>query len=106
MNLKNTQKNKKQRRIIVQNANLNNFNPSARQAIREFETWQMKVFAKNAKKGWRFFQPDTLEKPTPRSAREAWGAPYVRDEFEKNEDRNSKIMIAIVVAVLLLLSTL
>jgi len=90
----------------VQNAKLNNFDPSARQAIREFETWQMKVFAKNAKKGWRFFQPDTLEKPTPRSAREAWGAPYVRDEFEKKEDRNSKIMFAIVLAVLLLLSTL
>jgi hypothetical protein len=103
MNLKNTQN---KRRRIVQNAKLNNFSPSARQAIREFETWQMKVFAKNAKKGWRFFQPDNFDKPTPRSAREAWGAPYVRDEFEKNEDRNSKIMIAIVVAVLLLLSTL
>jgi hypothetical protein len=103
MNLKNTQN---KRRNIVQNAKLNNFDPSARQAIREFEDWQRRVFAKNAKKGWRFFQPDTFDKPTPRSAREAWGAPYVRDEFEKNEDRNSKIMIAIVVAVLLLLSTL
>jgi hypothetical protein len=103
MNLKNTQN---KRRNIVQNAKLNNFDPSARQAIREFEDWQRRVFAKNAKKGWRFFQPDNFDKPTPRSAREAWGAPYVRDEFEKNEDRNSKIMIAIVVAVLLLLSTL
>jgi hypothetical protein len=103
MNLKNTQN---KRRRIVQNAKLNNFSPSARQAIREFEDWQMRVFKKNAKKGWRFFQPDNFDKPTPRSAREAWGAPYVRDEFEKNEDRNSKIMIAIVVAVLLLLSTL
>ena len=90
----------------MQNANLNNFDPSARHAIREFEDWQRRVFAKNAKKGWRFFQPDTLEKPTPRSAREAWGAPYVRDEFEKEEERNSKIMIVIVVAILLLLSTL
>ncbi len=106
MNLKNTQKNKKQRRIIVQNAKLNNFNPEARIAIKEFEAWQIKIFAKNAKKGWRFFQPDTLEKPTPRSAREAWGASYKPDTFEKNEDRNSKIMFAIVVAVLLLLSTL
>jgi hypothetical protein len=103
MNLKNTQN---KRRKIVQNAKLNNFNPEARIAIREFEDWQRRVFAKNAKKGWRFFQPDTLEKPTPRSAREAWGAPYARDEFEKKEDRNSKIMFAIVVAVLLLLSTL
>jgi hypothetical protein len=103
MNLKNTQN---KRRNIVQNAKLNNFDPSARQAIREFEDWQRRVFAKNAKKGWRFFQPDNFDKPTPRSAREAWGAPYVRDEFEKNEDRNSKIMIAIVVAILLLLSTL
>jgi len=103
MNLKNTQNKRKK---FVQNAKLNNFDPSARQAIREFETWQMKIFAKNAKKGWRFFQPDTFDKPTPRSAREAWGAPYVKDEFEKKEDRNSKIMFAIVVAVLLLLSTL
>jgi hypothetical protein len=102
-NLKNTQN---KRRNIVQNANLNNFNPEARIAIREFEDWQRRVFAKNAKKGWRFFQPDTLEKPTPRSAREAWGAPYKPDNFEKNEDRNSKIMIAIVAAVLLILSTL
>ena len=90
----------------MQNAKLNNFDPHARVAIRVFEDWQMKIFKKNAKKGWRFFQPDTFAKPTPRSAREAWGAPYVRDEFEKNEDRNSKIMIVIVVAVLLLLSTL
>ena len=103
MNLKNTQN---KRKNIVQNAKLNNFNPQARVAIREFEDWQRRVFAKNAKKGWRFFQPDSLDKPTPRSAREAWGAPYVRDEFEKKEDRNSKIMFAIVVAVLLLLSTL
>ena len=90
----------------MQKANLNNFDPSARQAIREFETWQLKVFAKNAKKGWRFFQPDSLDKPTPRSAREAWGAPYVRDEFEKNEERNNKIMIAIVTGILLLLSVI
>ena len=103
MNLKNTQN---KGRNIVQNAKLNNFNPSARQAIQEFEAWQMKVFKKNAKKGWRFFQPDQFDKPTPRSAREAWGAPYKPDTFEKNEDRNSKIMFAIVVAVLLLLSTL
>jgi hypothetical protein len=103
MNLKNTQN---KRRKIVADAKLNNFSPSARHAILEFEDWQRRVFAKNAKKGWRFFQPDTLEKPTPRSAREAWGAPYKRDDFEKNEDRNSKIMFAIVVVLLLVLSTL
>jgi hypothetical protein len=103
MNLKNTQN---KRRKIVQNAKLNNFNPEARLAIREFEDWQRRVFAKNAKKGWRFFQPDSLDKPTPRSAREAWGAPYKTDNFEKNEERNQKIMLVIVVAILLLLSTL
>ncbi len=85
-------------------AKLNNFSPSARQAIREFETWQLKVFAKNAKKGWRFFQPDSLDKPTPRSSYEAWGTQYKRDEFEKNEDRNQKIMACIFVVVLLVLS--
>ena len=90
----------------MQNAKLNNFSPSARQAIQEFEAWQRKIFAKNAKKGWRFFQPDTVDKPTPRSAREAWGAPYVRDEFEKNEERNNKIMIVVVTGILLLLSVI
>jgi len=103
MNLKNTQNKRKK---IVQNAKLNNFDPHARVAIRVFEDWQIKIFKKNAKKGWRFFQPDTFAKPTPRSAREAWGTPYKPDTFEKNEDRNSKIMFAIVVAALLLLSTL
>ena len=103
MNLKNTQN---KRRKIVLDAKLNNFDPSARQAIQEFEAWQRKVFAKNAKKGWRFFQPDTVDKPTPRSAKEAWNGIYVRDEFEKNEDRNSKIMIAVVTGILLLLSVI
>jgi hypothetical protein len=103
MNLKNTQN---KRRKIVQNAKLNNFSPEARIAIKEFEAWQMRVFAKNAKKGWRFFQPDTVDKPTPRSSYEAWGAPYKRDDFEKNEERNSKIMVAIIVVLLLVLSTL
>jgi hypothetical protein len=99
MNLKAT---KRKRRIDM--SNTSNFDPNARVAIKEFEAWQMKVFKKNAKKGWRFFQPDAFDRPTPRSAREAWGAPYVRDEFEKNEDRNSKIMIAIVTGILILLS--
>jgi hypothetical protein len=85
-------------------SNTSNFNPSARVAIKEFEAWQMKVFKKNAKKGWRFFNPDAFDRPTPRSAREAWGAPYKQDDFVKNEDRNQKIMIVIVAGILLLLS--
>jgi hypothetical protein len=95
---------KRKRRIDM--SNTSNFSPSARMAIKEFESWQMKVFKKNAKKGWRFFNPDAFDRPTPRSAREAWGAPYKPDNFEKNEDRNSKIMFAIVIAVLLLLSVI
>jgi hypothetical protein len=106
MNLRNTQKNKNQRRTFVQNANLNNFDPTARQAIREFETWQMKIFAKNAKKGWRFFQPDHFDKPTPRSSYEAWGAQYKRDDFEKREDRYQKILTCIFAVALIILSIL
>lgn len=105
-NLRNTQKNKKQRRDIVQNANLNNFNPEARVAIKEFQDWQRRVFTKNAKKGWRFFQPDSIETPTPRSAREAWGGTYKHDDTDKKEERYQKIMVAVVVVILLLLSTL
>ena len=102
-NLKNTQN---KRRKIVADANYNNFDPEARIAIREFEAWQRKVFAKNAKKGWRFFNPDSLDKPTPRSAKEAWGGTYNRDDSEKNEVRNQKIMLVIVTVVLLILSIL
>ena len=87
-------------------AKLNNFDPHTRIAMREFEAWQLKIFAKNAKKGWRFFNPDALDKPTPRSAREAWGGMYKPDDFEKNEERNNKIMVAVVAVVLLILSTL
>ena len=90
----------------MQDANLNNFDPTARQAIREFETWQMKIFAKNAKKGWRFFQPDTVDRPTPRSAREAWGEPYKTDLTEKHEKRNERIMFAVIVLIMLVLSIL
>jgi hypothetical protein len=103
MNLKNTQN---KRRKIVQNAKLNNFNPEARIAIKEFEDWQRKIFTKNAEKGWRFFQPDSIDTPTPRSAREAWGGTYKHDDTEKKEDRYQKIMVAIVVAILLILSIL
>jgi hypothetical protein len=104
MNLKNTQN---KRRKIVQNAKLNNFNPEVRIAIRDFEDWQRRVFAKNAKKGWRFFQPDTLEKPTPRSAREAWGAPYEsEDRIEKDEKLTNRIMLGLFLAFVIVLSIL
>jgi hypothetical protein len=101
-NLKNTQN---KRRIFVQKANLNNFDPSARQAIREFETWQLKVFAKNAKKGWRFFQPDSLDKPTPRSAKEAWNGIYENeDRIVKDEKITSRIMLGLFFAFVVVLS--
>lgn len=90
----------------MQNANLSNFDPNARLAIKEFEAWQRKIFTKNAKKGWRFFQPDSIDTPTPRSAREAWGGAYKPDLTDKKEKRNEKIMVAVVVVILLLLSTL
>jgi hypothetical protein len=101
-NLKNTQN---KRRKIVQNAKLNNFDPEARVAIREFEDWQRRVFAKNAKRGWRFFQPDTLDKPTPRSAREAWGAPYEsEDRIEKDEKITNRIMLGLFFTFVIILS--
>ena len=90
----------------MQNANFNNFDPSARLAIKEFEAWLRKIFKKNYRKGYRFFQPDSIDTPTPRSAREAWGGTYKHDDTEKKEDRNNKIMIAIVAIVLLILATL
>ena len=104
-NLRNTQNNKKQRRNIVQNAK-NNFDPTARHAIKEFEDWQRKIFKKNYRKGWRFFQPDSIDTPTPRSAREAWGGAYERDNTENNKVIAQKIIVAIVVVVLLILTTL
>jgi len=103
--LQNTQNNKKQRRNIVQNAK-NNFDPNVRLAIREFEDWQVKIFKKNYKKGWRFFQPDSIDTPTPRTAKEAWGGSYKPDHTDKYEILNGKIMFAIVTVVLLILSIL
>lgn len=87
-------------------SNTSNFDPNARVAIKEFENWQMKIFAKNAKKGWRFFQPDAFDKPTPRSSYEAFGEPYKRDDTDKQETRNQIIMACIFVAVLIVLSIL
>ena len=102
--LKNTQN---KRRKIVADAKLNNFSPSARHAILEFEDWQRRVFAKNAKKGWRFFQPDTVDKPTPRSAKEAWGAPYEsEDRIVKDEKITNRIMIGLFLAFVVVLSIL
>jgi len=95
MNLKNTQNKKLKRRKIVSHANLKGLEP-----------WQMKIFAKNAKKGWRFFQPDSIETPTPRSAKEAWGGTYKPDLTDKKEKRNERIMLAIVAVILIILSTL
>jgi hypothetical protein len=74
--------------------------------IESLEPWQMKIFAKNAKKGWRFFQPDSIDKPTPRSAKEAWGGTYHKDDFVKKEDRNQKILVAIVFISLIILSVI
>jgi len=89
----------------VQNAKLNNFDPSARLAIQEFEAWQMKVFKKNAKKGWRFFNPDSLGKPTPRSAKEAWGGTYQsEDQIEKDEQMTNRIMLGLFLVFVVALS--
>ena len=102
--LKNTQN---KRRKIVADANLNNFSPEARLAIREFEDWQRRVFAKNAKKGWRFFQPDTVDKPTPRSAKEAWNGIYEsEDRIVKDEKITNRIMLGLFVAFVVVLSIL
>ena len=95
---------KRKRRIDM--SNTSNFDPNARLAIKEFETWQMKIFAKNAKKGWRFFQPDHFDKPTPRSSYEAWGAQYKRDDTDKIEIRNQRIMACVFVLALIALSIL
>jgi hypothetical protein len=102
--LKNTQN---KRRKIVADAKLNNFSPSARHAILEFEDWQRRVFAKNAKKGWRFFQPDTVDKPTPRSAKEAWNGIYEsEDRIVKDEKITNRIMIGLFLTFVVVLSIL
>lgn len=58
-----------------------------RKAIRKFERWQDKKFASNAKKGYRFFQPDSVPLPTPRSAREAWGSEYRNGHLDDKQER-------------------
>jgi hypothetical protein len=58
-----------------------------KQAIRKFERWQERKFASNAKKGWRFFQPDSVPKPTPRSSYEAWRGKYVNEDDDRNQEK-------------------
>ena len=91
MNQQNTQN---KRRKIVDNAKLNTLEP-----------WQMKIFAKNAKQGWRFFQPDTVDKPTPRSSYEAWKGTYQsEDQIEKDEKLTNRIMLGLFVAFVIALA--
>jgi hypothetical protein len=85
----------------------NNFDPNARLAIKEFEAWQQKVFKKNAKKGWRFFNPDAFEKNTPRSAREAWGGVYEsEDKSIKDEKMTNRVMVGLFLVIVIALSIL
>lgn len=69
-----------------------------------FSDEQLKIFRKNARKGYHFFRPDTVGTPTPRSAREAWGGVYRPDVTDKHEIRNQRIMFVIVALVLIGLS--
>ena len=62
-------------------------NKEQRQAIRKFETWQLKKFASNAKKGYHFFQPDSVAKPTPRSSRDAWGGTYTNEDHDRRQEK-------------------
>ena len=62
-------------------------NKEQRQAIRKFERWQQRKFASNAKKGYRFFQPDSVPLPTPRSSRDAWGGTYTT---QNHDDRRQE----------------
>jgi hypothetical protein len=90
----NTQNTQNKRRKIVQNAKLQGF-----------ELWQHKVFAKNAKQGWRFFQPDNVPKPTPRSSYEAWGGSYESvDKIEQTEKIANRIMISLFFIFMVVLS--
>jgi hypothetical protein len=71
-----------------------------------FDKEQLKIFRKNARKGYHFFRPDTVSTPTPRSAREAWGGEYRPDVTDKHEKRNERIMLVIVALTLIGLSIL
>ena len=70
-----------------------------------FEPWQEKIFAKNAKQGWRFFQPDSIDTPTPRSAREAWKGTYQSEDRTIKEERmTNRIMIGLFIVFVIALS--
>lgn len=73
-------------------------NKEQRQAIRKFERWQDRKFANNAKKGYRFFQPDSVATPTPRTAREAWGSDYIRDTDDRRQERYTTILMYAMIA--------
>ena len=63
-------------------------NKEQQKTIRKFQTWQMRKFASNAKKGYYFFQPDNVALPTPRSAREAWGGTYqTKDQDDRRQEK-------------------
>jgi len=62
-------------------------NQEQKQIIRKFELWQQRKFASNAKKGWRFFQPDSVPVPTPRSSREAWGGTYTNEDHDRRQEK-------------------
>jgi len=72
-----------------------------------FNHEQLKVFRKNARKGIHFFRPDTVSKPTPRSAREAWGGIYQsEDQIEKDEKLTNRIMLGLFFVFVVVLSIL
>ena len=62
-------------------------NKEQRRATRKFQTWQMNKFARNAKKGYYFFQPDNVAKPTPRSSRDAWGGTYINEDYDRRQEK-------------------
>ena len=62
-------------------------NKEQKKTIRKFERWQERKFASNAKKGYRFFQPDGVAKPTPRSAYEAWGGTYRNEDDDRRQEK-------------------
>lgn len=68
-------------------------NKEQKKIIRKFELWQQRKFASNAKKGYRFFQPDSVAKPTPRSSREAWGGTYTNEDHDRRQEKYMTITI-------------
>lgn len=68
-------------------------NKEQKKSIRKFESWQQRKFASNAKKGWHFFQPDSVPLPTPRSSREAWGGTYTNEDDDRRQEKYMTITI-------------